>query len=452
LIGLENLGDKEQKERALAEAEAAMEKAWAEYDTALDRFTLHRVGDQLTTEESLEHAAWFAAASSLREELRALLALREMLEVWEVETLPVMRLEKFRWPSRDWWVAGLRGALAVVSALFLLNWLQPPGGAMIVVGTYLFTAFMLESSDRRADAAVIGWFGQTSLVCLVYFFALLLLTPYLAFFWVQLLVLGGIFYVTGVAGNRGTWTSEQVLLALMLTASMMSLNAQKPVDFQAIVGAPFGLFLAAALSTIFRRTVFPFLPQRLLQCRLRELLDLTRTFLQSFPAELTSGQRKDFLLKAAAASQYLPMLKKKTWTEEQTENWRKFFRSVFALGSPFLLKNNLARMPWRELPEEERLTAEAWRQRWENRLAGWEAMVTDGKNWREDPLCRTQEEMRDWVARTRQWIRAPRAPLDETMMQLGALHAWTLLARASDEVAAAAEQVRPNVDFRDTRL
>jgi hypothetical protein len=79
-------------------------------------------------------------------------------------------------------------------------------------------------------------------------------------------------------------------------------------------------------------------------------------------------------------------------------------------------------------------------------------MVTDGKNWQEDPLCRTQEEMRDWVARTRQWIRAPRAPLDKTMMQLGALHAWTLLARASDEGAAAAEQVRPNVDFRDTRL
>ena len=108
LIALESVDSPEGKEQLLAEAERELEAAWAEYDGALDRFTLHRVGDLLNPEESLNHAAYFAAASSLREEIPALIKLRDMLEMWEAATLPVLRVEKFRPPSRDWWISGLR--------------------------------------------------------------------------------------------------------------------------------------------------------------------------------------------------------------------------------------------------------------------------------------------------------------------------------------------------------
>lgn len=169
------------------------------------------------------------------------------------------------WPERTWIKQGLRAALATVIALVLENWLSPPGGALMVLVAFVFTAMNAlspeGSGDRGAFTYVVAFTAILAGVCIL----LLAGTPLLASYAVlNTLLLTWLFLLGYWMHDRGGVTVP-VQFSFLLLISILSLNAQVPVAFEKIVGTFFGMVNGIVISAVVQRSLWPILPQRQFQ-------------------------------------------------------------------------------------------------------------------------------------------------------------------------------------------
>lgn len=340
-----------------------LRKALQAYEAALENFRRSGLRDHLQAGDSLSHARFWGATHEMVRAAETLTRLLPALDSIEGGAFPSLRFRKPSLPPPEWWWAGLRGGLAVASALFLVNWFHPPGGDLLVVGTYLLTAFSPETNRKEGDLGV-----YSSVLWLTPFLAgwwifLLLATPALVDYSAMNLVLGAMLFAIGWVSDTGKINSFQTLLGLLLVVGVVSLNAQQAVGFQSIVGITLGLLLAAVWSATWRRTFRPRLPQR----------ELTQSlsWLHEVAAEVATGHtpprpslRARLALTLARCQEIVAILQGRKLSAAQTENWRIYLQNWLQLMGHLV--------PWAsqsaDLPETARAALQRCRQVLQARL------------------------------------------------------------------------------------
>jgi len=322
------------------------------YESRLLAFRLDGLGENLDVGESLEHAGYALAVHEIFDSLTALATLLPSVDDGQAESFPLIRFEKFTMPDGEWIRAGIRGGLAVTTGLFLLDWLRPPGGDLLVVGTYLFTAFSLENTERKGDLGVFNVLAGTVVACVVFFVFLLVTAPMMSSYAVLNILLGTFLFVTGYLLEKGSMRSFATLVSLLMCVILVGLNAQRPVAFQSIAGPVMGLVLAAVLSAVMRRLIWPALPQNELRERMVELLGLLAS---SRPeSSLPIPERARVALSAADAQTLVGLLEGTTLASDEAERLRTYIHCLARLGGHLMFSTGVNPMP----PEASKLYLE----------------------------------------------------------------------------------------------
>lgn len=179
-------------------------------------------------------------------------------------------------PNRFWIRLGLKGGLAVAVALLLENWLNPPGGELLAISTWILLVRGPTAPAGRGDwrafhsalLAILAWAGLGVVLLAVH--------PFLASYGVMNIVLFALLFLWGYIFYGRNPMTTPMLTGMLMIVGIFGLNAQKPVSFQDIADLSVGMALAVLLSALIRRLIWPSLPQREILYRLRELAKICR--------------------------------------------------------------------------------------------------------------------------------------------------------------------------------
>jgi uncharacterized membrane protein YccC len=232
------------------------------------------------------------------------------------------------WPDRSWFKHGLRAAVATVIALVLLNWLNPPGGTLMVLVAFVFTAMNALSPEGSGDRGAFTYVVIFALVLAGTSFALVAGTPLLASYAVlNTLLVTWLFLLGYWMYNRGGVTVP-VQFSFLLLVSILSLNPQEPVNFEKIVGLFFGLLNGMIIAAVVQRLIWPILPQRQLQKSLSSNLHLVANSLEYGFDHLPLWQRTRLGLLPSQARNYIRKMDGPTMPPEQSSQLVSFVTTL----------------------------------------------------------------------------------------------------------------------------
>jgi uncharacterized membrane protein YccC len=184
-------------------------------------------------------------------------------------------------PPAFWITNGIRSTISLIAAMVLMNWVQPPGGSMMVLCSWLF-CFLLPISpegrgDQRAWHVVVAAIPCILFLCL----GLILASPLLSSYAVMNILIFTWMFVYGQTAYRTAGVSTVMNISMMGLVGAMGLNAQEPVSFQAIANVFFGISTGTVIAAVFQRSLWPLLPQREMRDRFQEMLRIQREALVS---------------------------------------------------------------------------------------------------------------------------------------------------------------------------
>ncbi len=288
---LRELGEETSSGASRAQRADAIGEAVQRYELALVKFRNDPEFSKVTAGDSFALAAFTLAVLEVRDQILEAHRILDALHAQEFRPQKFPEPLVSPWPSRFWRHTGLRAGLGVGCALFLANWLQPPGETLFVLGTWVFTTLNSASPSGRGDQrifhATVGSIAVTALVCV----ALLAMTPLLASYSVMNIVLFTWLFAWGYLSFGITGVNLPMQMAMLLIVGILSLNAQVPVQFPQVVGLFFGISLAALLGAVIQRVLYPSLPQYEMRDRLVELTDLARRILAAGTPTLPLWQK-----------------------------------------------------------------------------------------------------------------------------------------------------------------
>lgn len=245
---------------AQKELEDELEQARARGD-----FAREEAGDLLSLGHHVLALTEIAQAIPVLHERMALLATGRKAD------FPPAPLRGLSVPNRFWIHLGLKGGLAVAVALLLENWLNPPGGELLAISTWILLVRGPTAPAGRGDwrafhsaiLAILAWAGLGVILLAVH--------PFLASYGVMNIVLFALLFLWGYIFYGRNPMTTPMLTGMLMIVGIFGLNAQKPVSFQDIADLSVGMALAVLLSALIRRLIWPSLPQREILYRLREL-------------------------------------------------------------------------------------------------------------------------------------------------------------------------------------
>jgi uncharacterized membrane protein YccC len=235
---------------------------------------------------AIAFAGHFAAIRSVCDELNNIRSAMEGLPRFG-QPLPQAKPHWDFLPTIDWfWVkVGIKGGLATVIAVLLLEWINPPGSTAIPPMAWMLTIFgrtflrVGETGDLRA-------FQNASLKALALVGCVLLLiltTPFLAGYAVMNLVLFLILFIFGFLTARSPGINSWMLVGFLTISVFVGLNPQVPVASQTIIDDFLGLVIGIGIGTVVSRLIWPVLPQRVLQDNLLTLFAQIKALLNGDP-------------------------------------------------------------------------------------------------------------------------------------------------------------------------
>jgi uncharacterized membrane protein YccC len=235
---------------------------------------------------AIAFAGHFAAIRSVCDELNNIRSAMEGLPRFG-QPLPQAKPHWDFLPTIDWfWVrVGIKGGLATVIAVLLLEWINPPGSTAIPPMAWMLTIFgwtflrVGETGDLRAfQNAFLKALALVGCVLL-----LILTTPFLAGYAVMNLVLFLILFIFGFLTARSPGINSWMLVGFLTISVFVGLNPQVPVASQTIIDDFLGLVIGIGIGTIVSRLIWPVLPQRVLQDNLLTLLAQIKALLNGDP-------------------------------------------------------------------------------------------------------------------------------------------------------------------------
>ncbi len=239
-------------------------------------------------------------AMALGVHLLALNDIRELIrkgfETFASLDKPAVRADRIAnfvspWPPPFWIRTGIKGAIAVVAALIIEDWLNPPGATLFVLGTWVFTAMNATSPSGKGDQ---GAFHNVVLGVAVLIPACLLLLavrPFLSSYAVVNLFLFAWLFSWGYLSFFVRGVTIPMQFGMLFSVSVLGLNGQEPISFQQVASVFFGNSMALVLAALVQRTIWPSLPQWELRDRFLELLGSCRLIIETGIGRLPLWQR-----------------------------------------------------------------------------------------------------------------------------------------------------------------
>lgn len=288
---LRDLGDGGSDRTSRSEAARAIREAVDRYEEALVGFRREPDFAKVRTEDSMALAAFTLAVLEVRDQI---LEAHRILDALPADNSSPPRDPEpllSPWPPPFWRHTGVRAGLGVALALFLANWLQPPGATMFVLGTWVFTALNAASPSGRGDQRIFHAMAVSIAVTGAVCVAVLAASPLLASYAVMNILLFAWLFVWGFNSFSTKGVTLPMQLAMLLIVGILGLNAQEPVAFPSVVGLFVGLSLALVVGAVIQRFIWPSLPQYEIRDRLVELADLARRILAEGSAALPLWQK-----------------------------------------------------------------------------------------------------------------------------------------------------------------
>ena len=420
------------------------------YHDGLRTLRLDGIGYSIPAGESIEHGGYSLSIEEIYGALKRLADLIPEIDAAQSEGFPAIDFKKFTYPNAEWIKSGIRAGIALIASFVLVDWLRPPGGDMLVVGTYLFTAFSLESNDRKGDLGVFTNLIVTTLGCVGFFFFLLVAAPLMSSAAVMCIVLGSALFLVGYLVETTRISSFTSLFALLVIVNLVGINAQHPVSFQTIVSAPMGIILATILSALFRRLLWPSLPQNELRTRMARILSLLESAAAHPQTSMPVSARADLALSVADALDLAQIIGDRQWPAAETARVQSYLRCLARLGGHQM--SSLGQIPellpaefvseyldvTSKLSEEIRSLLARQREAVESAMPPPESVL--------------ERNIHDWTARCRLRIKDANIPASQTIAAHGLLYRHEQSADAANESSRLAATLHYSDDFADSSL
>jgi len=241
------------------------------------------------------------------------------------------------WPGMPWIHRGIRAGIATVFALVIENWLNPPGGSMMLLCVYTFTSLNALSPDESGDRPV---FRQVLVFFVVMAGAsilLLALTPIMASYSVLNLVIGVWAFLFGYWFHRAGGVTVPLTFAFMLLVGVVALNPQQPVGFQSIAGFFFGFMNGLVISAVAQRLMWPVLPQKNLGTGLQRYFATMIEGIDSGMASLPLWRRAEHALFPAKGKKAIALMAGPTCPPDEVLRLEEFLTTLQELSWEFSL-------------------------------------------------------------------------------------------------------------------
>ena len=288
---LEDLGHPTTTRESRAAARSAIHTALGRFEDAVEQLRKDVALKSVTVEEALEVGLHGLAMDSVRSQIEHIHDLVDNIPAEprfskkEIEALlPPL-------PPPFWIKAGAKSAIATILAMVIANWLNPPGQSMFILGAWVFTALNAASPGGRGDMKAFHYVIYSTVSMVVLCILLLFATPMMSSYAVMNILLFTSMFLWGYLTYKTRGMTIPMQLGLLSIVGVLGLNAQKPVQFQAIVDLFFGIVLALLLSAVIQRLIWPSLPQFEIRDRFWEFIRICQKILAEGPAALALWQR-----------------------------------------------------------------------------------------------------------------------------------------------------------------
>lgn len=409
------------------------------------REKLHALREtNVTAAVPVEQALQFTGhALSIEEVVQQLGKLNALLDSLPANPLQPSR-EAVSLPSPPlgpfWLRNGVKAGIAVTLGLFIQNWLNPPGGSMIALATWVFTVFSRLYSGGQGDRRAFHCVVYTAAGGILYVVAMLFLTPALSSYLIFSLLLFVTLFLFGYLTQAIPGLNFTMQIALLATVGTLGLNAQHPVTFQSIMGVYFGVVLGMILSALVQRLIWPVLPQWQIRDRIIELLRLCRSILQFSPDQRPHWLHQRLALIPGEATNWIAVMNKWDCPADEPQRLRDYVQTL-RRAAGHLLTSTGQLLPL--LPDEQaREGHEALHSLRE--IMNYELSSQIAKfQQREAPepakttLQEALEQTHRWIERLRSWILANDVPVKDSIQLLGLANRFEM---AGNELLSASKQ------------
>jgi hypothetical protein len=236
-----------------------------------------------------------------------------------------------------WIQRGIRAGVAVVAGLILENWLNPPGGGMMMLCICTFTALNAISPNESGDRPAVRQLIVMSSVMALASLAMLVSTPLLASYAVQNTVMVTWAFLFGYWFHRAGGITVPLNYSFMVLACVVSLNAQEPVSFEAIVGIFFGMVNGPIVACLAQRLMWPALPQNNLRLGVKKYLESMQAALRDGMWSLPLWQRTEHTLFPAKARLAIAAMRGPTCPPEEARRLEEFILTIQEMSWEFSL-------------------------------------------------------------------------------------------------------------------
>ncbi len=314
--------------RTRASAISKMDVLCAQWRDKLHALRDTEIPTSIPVEEVLEFSGHALSLDEVAEQLRRLNVLLDSLPAnplqpsREAVSLPSPPLDPF------WIRNGVKSCIAVTLGLFVQNWLQPPGGSMIVLATWVFTVLSRLYPGGQGDRRAFHCIVYASSGGILYVVAMLLLTPLLSDYLILNMLLFVVLFLVGYLTQAIPGVTFGMQFTLLATVGTLGLNAQQPVTFQSIMDVYFGIILGLTLSALVQRLLWPVLPQWQLRDRVLELLRICGIILQSSPDQRPRWLHQRLALIPGEALNWIAVMNKSDCPPDEPQRLREYLQTL----------------------------------------------------------------------------------------------------------------------------
>lgn len=367
-----------------------------------------------------------------------------------IDSLPLNPLERSRElepfvspiPPRFWIFSGIKSGIAVVIAMILYNWLHPPGGTMLVLGSWVFTATNASSPGGQGDRRTFHYAIASIFAVLVLSIILIAASPMLSSYAVMNVIIFTWLFVWGYLSYTTRGMTIPMQVGMLAVVGILTLNGQQPVPFQSIAGFFFGIASSTLVASTVQRCFWPSLPQWEMRDRFTEFLQTCRSLLEQGPDHIPLWRKVRIALIPGEISQRVSVLHQPICPADEPQRLSDYLHTLQRIGSHLVVTaGKLDALLPPEDSERGRALIRKFEATLSEHLSAHERSMRDTKPLPPEaiPLRPLIEDWQTWVKELRAGMIARQAPVLDIVRVMGLSGRYEL---AGLDLIQAGEQAR----------
>lgn len=421
-LALEDLGHPATTTESRRQAREAIHAALGQFEAAVAALRKDVALQSVTAEEALEVGLHGLAMDSVQGQIEHIHELVDSLPIEPRYSRQEIQALLPPLPPPFWIKAGVKSAIATILAMIIADWLHPPGQSMFILGAWVFTALNAASPGGRGDMRAFHYVIYTTFSMATLCILLLFSTPMMASYAVTNVLLFTSMFLWGYLTYTVRGMTIPMQMALLCVVGVLGLNAQKPVQFQAIADLFFGIVLAMILSAVVQRLLWPSLPQFEIRNRVLEFIKLCQKILREGPASFALWERARMTLIPSEIAQRSANLAPSICPSGEKERLSAYIATLQFCGSHMLaVSGNLIKMLPAQFAEEAARQTSHIEGLWKIHLEAHTQSFLSANPAPADPtpLTAAMEEWTQWVTKYRLWMLDNDYPIIDAFRILG---------------------------------